>query len=120
MRNALADLEARKRDLIRAGGARRLLADSMRDVRFAIRSLRRTPGFTMVALATIALGVGASAAIFSVVNGVLLAPLPQPHSNRIVMLEETHPDYPDGMPWMSPDDYLDFRERNQTLELSGM
>src|SRR4029079_14626710 len=56
------------------------------DVRFAIRTFRHSKGFTAVAIATIALGIGATAAIFSVVDALILQPLPFPEANRIVMV----------------------------------
>lgn len=89
------------------------------DLRFSARTLTRSPMFTAVALATIALGVGASSAIFSVVNGVLLRPLPYPDADRIAVLYETDPMGMRTTHWLGPDDYLDLRERNQTLELIG-
>src|SRR5215212_837420 len=62
--------------------------DVLRDIRFAVRSLLRTPAFSVVAVATLALGIGATTAMFSVVNGVLLRGLPYPHAERLVWISE--------------------------------
>ena len=84
-------LGARVTDHVREArglSAANVIDDATRDIRFALRSLARTPAFTMVSVLTLALGIGATAAIFSVVNGVLLRSLPYPNAGRLVSLRE--------------------------------
>jgi hypothetical protein len=68
------------------------------DIRHALRLLRRRPGFTAAAAITLGLGIGANTAIFSVIDTVLLRPLPHPHSERLVMVWETHNVDPNRFP----------------------
>ena len=68
----------------------RWLWDLWQDVRYAVRTLRQRPGFTGVGALTLALGIGASTAIFSVVNPILFEPLPYPHAGRIMMIWDTY------------------------------
>jgi putative ABC transport system permease protein len=90
------------------------------DIRFGARGLRARPGFTIVVLLTLALGVGANAAIFSVVDSVLLRPLPFAEPSRLVHLWETYESNVDNRSEASYPDYLDWRARNTAfVDLAG-
>ena len=103
IRDGTSRSEARRLAAIELGGVEQLkeeirefraghsLEALFRDVRFGLRMLLKTPGFTVVALATLALGIGANTAIFSLVNGVLLRPLPFPDAERIIYIEGKNP-----------------------------
>lgn len=88
----------------------------LKDLRYAARQLRKTPGFTAVAVLTLGLGIGANAAIFSAVNAVLLRPLPFKDPERLVLLSETVVREGVERRPLSYPDFMDWRDRNRVFE----
>ena len=88
----------------------------MNDFRYALRQLIKSPGFTLVAIVTLALGIGANSAIFSVIDTVLLRSLPFPNPDRLAMIWASSPQHPgENRQVHSYPDYLDFRAQNHTF-----
>ena len=94
----------------------RWLDETARDVRHALRMLRRTPSFTAVAILTLALGIGANTAIFSVVDAILLRPLPYSEPDRLVRIWESSLKYDSQRNVVNPFNFLDWRDHSQSFE----
>jgi predicted permease len=110
---AMHGLDQRKeecRDMRRV----RLIEDLWRDFRFSLRSLLKRPGFTAIALLALALGIGANTAIFSLVNAVILQPLPYRDPDRLISVYGTRNRSTQGS--VGPTDFLDYRSQNKTFE----
>ena len=89
------------------------------DLLYALRNLRKSPGYALVTILTLALGIGANTAIFSVVNGVILRPLPFPNAERLLFITSQFPGLGFDQFWVSAPEYLEFRERNQSFSSVG-
>jgi len=123
-RSGLARAEAERRARIEFGGHERFKEESrealggnfietlIQDLRYAIRKLRKSPGFTFVAVVTLALGIGANAVVFSVMNGLILRPLNVPQAESLYGIERAS----DRDPSQSYPDYLDLRDRNRSFD----
>ncbi|HEY4217969.1 MAG TPA: ABC transporter permease [Gemmatimonadaceae bacterium] len=117
---ARRELRSIDRRTARQASWREWLASWTQDIRFALRGFRARPGFALTVLITVALGVGANAAIFSVVDAVLLRPLPFAQPDRLVHLWETFQSKVDQRSEASYPDYLDWRSRNHSFaDLGG-
>ncbi len=125
LRSGMSVEEARRQALIKLGGTQQLkenyqqrrslpmLETLWSDIRFGMRMLRKNLGFTAVAMVTLALGIGGNTAIFSIVNGVLLNPLPFPQPDRLVTLHESKPNFEQGS--ISYPNFLDWQKDNRTF-----
>src|SRR5688500_7130712 len=86
----------------------------LKDIRYGVRGLTKRPGFSAIAIITLALGIGASTAIFSVVNRVMLRWLPYPNAGRIVATQELNPEGRQGQ--VTAPNFLDWRAQNTVFE----
>ncbi|HWX40677.1 MAG TPA: permease prefix domain 1-containing protein, partial [Blastocatellia bacterium] len=128
LRSGMTADEARRDALIKLGGIeptkeyyrdRRgvpVLETLSQDVRYGLRVLRKNPGFTVVAVLTLALGIGANAAIFSLVNAVLLRPLPYPQASRLVLVWATNTKNGRTQDVASYPDFDDWRAQSQSFD----
>src|SRR4029453_18794271 len=89
------------------------------DLVYALRSLRKSPGYAAVTILTLALGIGANTAIFSVVNGVILKPLPYPSPERLIFITSQFPSLGFDQFWVSAPEFVEFAESNRSFQQVG-
>src|SRR6187401_3724066 len=92
----------------------------LQDLRYAFRALRRSLGLTLVIITSLAIGIGANTAIFSVVNALLLKPLPYPEPDRLAVLWLRSPGINIPQDWPSPGQYIDVVNANHSFEETSM
>jgi len=111
-----AEVRALRGTTVRVRGRREWVQELLYDFRIALRGLRRTPGFTVVAVLTLALGIGANSSLFSVLRSVLLRPLPYPNADELVQVWSDHRALGRAQPeWLPPPDFVDWRDGNRTF-----
>src|SRR5579872_1905376 len=133
IRAGMSPDEARRQALLKFGGVEPVkesmreratftsIDTTLRDLRYAVRNLTRNPGFAMTTISSLTLGLGASLAIFTVADNVLVRPLPYHDASRLVMLWEANAKYGENHNVVSPADYLDWKSQNDVVEdLAGL
>jgi predicted permease len=97
-----------------------MLRIAIQDLRYGLRTLGRAPGFTAAAVATLALGIAATTVLFTVVNGVLLRPLPYPHPDQLALIYAAYPQRGVDRGTLSIPDFRDWSERSRTVSRMGV
>src|SRR5262245_33582575 len=105
-------IKERGRDVKGAG----ILDEMLRNAWYALRNLRRTPAFTATVVLTLAIGIGANTALFSIIDSVLLRPLPYPNGKQLMMVYESMPRLNTDRNVVSPANWLDWQRANQSFE----
>ena len=130
MKSGMNARDARRAALVETGGVEQikeevrdtrkgaLIETTVQDFKYGLRLLRRSPGFAFLAVLTIALGIGANSAIFSVINAVVLKPLSYPSSGQLMFITSQFPNLNFDKFWISPPEYFEFKE--QTREFSDI
>ena len=96
-----------------------LMDNFRKDVRYAIRALRRQPSFTFIVVITLALGIGANTAVFSVLNAVVLRPLPYPHASELQLITSQFPQIGFDQFWVSLPEFVEYRDNNHSFVSVG-
>jgi predicted permease len=111
---------AAMKERVVAADAHMFLDSLWKDVHYALRMLRKSPGFTAVAVLTLALGIGATVAVFSVLDGIVLQPLAYPHAEQLVSINISPLAVDPAVANMAPEDYFVFRDQGHTFQQIGI